>query len=1454
MTPSPTPPPADLLGERNAADPQGIAKRLVLALALCSAVAIAAITAIELRAQYRDDLQRIDGTLEFIGSSHLPALAESAARADATQVQAQLDGLARLRDIEYVAVLADGAVRWSAGRAASQRTRGAEFPLRLTRDGQSHTVGSVRVVASVDRVLDRLYGRAATVAIDNGLAIALVAVAMLLLFQRSVSRHLTSITDFVRGLDLGSPQGQQLRLDRSDHGLWRPDALDAVAEALNGMSRSLTDAQAELRDSERHFRAIVEAQDDAVCRWLPDTTLTFANGRYRELFGLGDGAVVGRRWLEFVPEAEREGVARFYAELAQQPRRVAYEHSATVADGALRWLSWVDVPLFDEAGKLVEFQSVGRDITERKRMEDALRSSEARLSHLLQATPAVVYTARASDFAATFMSENVQAITGFSAARFLAEADFWIRGIHPDDAARMTGAFEQLFATGEVKTEYRFRDSNGRYRWMEDGGRLVRDAQGAPVEIVGYWLDITERKQAEIALRDSERRYREMFASNPHPMWVYDLETLRFLDVNDAAVAHYGWSREEFLAMTIADIRPADDVPRLRENIAQASEGGIDRAGIWRHRRRDGSLIEVEITSHALESGGRRAELVLANDITDQRRAERELKRSNRLLHTLTECNQVLVRATDERQLLADICGLIVESGGYRMCWIGLAEDEPGRSVRPVAVAGANAGYLDTADISWDDTPRGRGPTGVAIRERRPVVAPAVADDPRMAPWREAASARGFASSIALPLLAEDGRCFGALSLYSAEADAFDTGEIGFLTQLANDIAYGMRALRDRSVRVEVESQLRSTAERLTHLMQTSPIVLYSLRVGDGRLALDEVSENIERILGYPRGEALAPGWWREHLHPDDRADAEATIAKALATGQAEHEYRFRHRDGRHLWIRDSLRIVTDANGATVEAVGAWLDVSEKRRSEEDMRVKEAAMESSLAGIALADAQGRLTYVNPAFCRMWRVDEAQVPGTSAMQYWARPEEAEEVIRALLTQGKWSGEMQARRSDGTRFVAQLLASTVRDGHGEPLCLMGSFVDVTDSRQARDALQELTQTLEARVRERTAALSQATERAQQASRAKSEFLSRMSHELRTPLNAVLGFAQILELSNPTERQRTWAQEIRRAGDHLLELIEQLLDLSRIEVGRLPLKIEAQPVAPIVREAIGIAQPMIEARELQLAVEGLDEADAASVDATRLRQILVNFLSNAVKFSPPQGGRITVSCTKPTADRLRLTVTDTGIGIAADKLQGLFQPFERLGAEAHGIAGTGIGLALSKQLAELMEAEVGAESTLGEGSSFWVELRRAQGAPVRSLHAVPAPPLLTSAPIRLLYVEDNLVNLEVMRAMLAPYPNLKLLTTDDGAEAIEVARSHQPAMILLDIHMPKMDGFTVLARLRAHPQTRSIPVVAVTADAMPDEVERGLAAGFVRYLTKPVALQALLEVIAEYCPPQH
>jgi PAS domain S-box-containing protein len=436
------------------------------------------------------------------------------------------------------------------------------------------------------------------------------------------------------------------------------------------------------------------------------------------------------------------------------------------------------------------------------------------------------------------------------------------------------------------------------------------------------------------------------------------------------------------------------------------------------------------------------------------------------------------------------------------------------------------------------------------------------------------------------------------------------------------------------------------------------------------------------------------------------------------------------------------------------------------------------------------------------------------------------------------------ELHLRHRDGHAVPVLARGFISRDDAGRAVRVSGTCTDLSERKRAEAEIRALNNSLEARVRERTAELEKAMQRAENASRAKSEFLSHMSHELRTPMNAILGFAQIIESSDPTPRQLKWAGEIRRAGNHLLQMIEDLLDLARIEVGKMAIRIETLEFEPVLAEALAIVQPLITARRLRLLQECREVDSPVAADRLRLRQVLVNLLSNAAKYNR-DGGTITVRCTRQ-GERIRVLVADTGMGMTTDKLAGLFQPFERLGAELGKVEGTGIGLALARQLAGLMGTTIGVDSRVGIGSEFWIDIPCAAAqkpqAPVPTVGATPVGEL----EFDVLYVEDNLSNIAVISEFLSQHSKVRLRTAGDGPTGLSLARQKRPDVVLLDIHLPGMDGYQVLRQLRADPQLGSVAVVALSADAMPHDMQRGLAAGFDRYIAKPVDLSELLGVL--------
>lgn len=418
-------------------------------------------------------------------------------------------------------------------------------------------------------------------------------------------------------------------------------------------------------------------------------------------------------------------------------------------------------------------------------------------------------------------------------------------------------------------------------------------------------------------------------------------------------------------------------------------------------------------------------------------------------------------------------------------------------------------------------------------------------------------------------------------------------------------------------------------------------------------------------------------------------------------------------------------------------------------------------------------------------------------------------------------------------------------------------MGIIRDISERKESEKELKHAYSKLEDRISERTEELWQSKNLAEQSNHAKSEFLSRMSHELRTPMNAILGFAQLMHESTKeplpkTHRNRT--KQILKAGNHLLELIDEILNLSSIEAGKITISLEPVCIADLVEEVFTIVHPLSQNFNIDL----IDQTTFTKkvyvlADKIRLKQVLLNLLSNGIKYNR-KGGSVTLSSQLEEGSKFRINVSDTGMGISEEKLDQLFDPFNRLGAEHGEVEGTGIGMTISKKLMEVMNGSIGVESIVGEGSTFYIQLPACHNRPgMEEPINIPKAgnKTLTSegfSPFTLLYIEDNAANLKLIEDILTDYPEVTLITATHAETGLNMARASKPDLILMDINLPDIDGIEALKRLRNFEETHAIPVVAISANAMEKDIQRAMAQGFKTYITKPIDIRKFRSIIED------
>lgn len=656
-------------------------------------------------------------------------------------------------------------------------------------------------------------------------------------------------------------------------------------------------------------------------------------------------------------------------------------------------------------------------------------------------------------------------------------------------------------------------------------------------------------------------------------------------------------------------------------------------------------------------------------------------------------------------------------------------------------------------------------------------------------------------------------------------------------------------------MRLETETELNNEKQLMTQAQRIAHVGSWSWEIPDGEI---HWSDETYRIFGHlPRQFELSYDGFLDEVHPADRANWTDAMHRAIYDHRPfEVTHRVVRPGGELRWVRQSGEVHYDDQDRPVNMLGVVHDITESKLSQDalsgmnmelEKRIAERTLElerernllstvldTAGALVVVMDRTGRIRRFNHACEETSGYRAAEVQGKFVWDLLLRDEDVESVkhVFAGLAGGQFPNHHENHwlgKSGEHRLIAWT-NSAIEDEAGEVAWVIGTGIDITERRGAEVKLH---------------AAKQLAERANQA---KSQFLSRMSHELRTPLNSVIGFAQLLredEDAALTADQRSQVEEITRAGEQLLSLIDEVLDLARIEAGKISVVLESVDVNDIIEECVMLMGALADDRGIVLRTAGDSELPVyVHADRVRLKQVLINLLANAIKYNRPQG-QVKIDWQGIGSSRVRLQVVDSGVGITEQDQKRLFEPFERLGVDDGNEPGSGIGLTVARQLVELMGGEIGVTSIPGRGSTFFVDLTRCE-APARVDTSNAVNKLAQNAAFTLLYVEDNAANVRLVQHIMKRRPEVRVLTAPSAELGIELARIHKPELILMDINLPGMNGIEAMTRLKRQSETAKIPVLAVSAAAMASDVERGRAAGFVRYLTKPIRVDALLAAV--------
>ena len=1264
------------------------------------------------------------------------------------------------------------------------------------------------------------------------------------------------------------------------------------------------------------------------------------------------------RTLEMVHPEDRQFVAETIEAALKREGSYSYEARTIRPDGSTGWVASRATIERDSDGQAVRLVGTVQDVTELRRTQEALRTSESRFRGLFAQFPFSVqifdpsgFTVQVNRAFEEFWGYGMEALEGFN---LLAEPQLEpIRELIQRGFSGETVFLPAvLFDGSKVATTPEAAGA----RWVQAFMFPVRDPSGRLREVILVHQDVTQQKQAEEQLRISEESYRTIFNLAGDAVFVHDPVTGAVLDVNHEACAIHGLSYEELKQQGLAAITGSTDqfTQQAAVELIRKAAAGEPQRFEWLSLQPSGKRVWVEVSLNGVNILGEDRVLANVRVINDRKLAEEALRSAyEELEHRVADrtselqaANEALSRAVREHEIareeltrrtaelegvfqtLPDLYfrmtsdGVILQHRSGSGQGLYLPPDQflgqKITSIMPPEVAALVQAGLDevrttgalavveyelTVDnvtqefearllplpdgliisIVRDITARKRAER--ALKEREEHFRKLIENAHDLVQVLDAAgrvtytgpsvehllgySPEELVGSNPMELVADEdlahmgpalqdviehpGTIRSARYRVRHKNGSWRVFEAFGRTMLPNSAEAGVVVnARDVTERQKMEEALRVSEEHFRKLIDNAHDMVVILD-REGRTTYG--SPSVQRILGYDP-EGLAGQNTLEFVHPED---VEQVIEGLRRLGEnsgvpARIECRFRHQDGswRYLEAVGSPLVTESEEPGFVFNVR---DVTERHAAEDALREREERFRNLIENAhditCICDEHGVLLYQSPSFERRLGYSPEDLMLRSGFPYIHEADTAV-IQESLATMIAAPGtvvrlEYRFRHKNGEWRMLEAFGRTLSPTSAADGVVL-NLRDVTERMMAERALEQAIIDAE-----------KAREAAERANRAKSEFLSRMSHELRTPMNSILGFGQLLDRADLPNDQKRGVQHILKAGKHLLQLINEVLEIARIEAGRQNFSLEPVRLRGVLQEAVGLVRPLAAQRGVELDDGPWANGEAfVRADRQRMVQVLLNLLSNAVKYNRP-GGRVKLSCALDGAGanaKLTIRIEDTGRGIPLDRQEELFTPFARLGAEQTEVEGTGLGLALSQRLAEAMGGALSLERSTPDGTVFRPEMGAATD-PVGTFEeaAVAQPHLdeVAHSEAILLYIEDNLANLSLVESILLARPKWRTIPALQGQLGIELAREHQPDLILLDLHLPDISGEEVLKRLRADERTAKIPVIVISADATRDSQNRLESAGVDGYLTKPLDVDEFLEKLGKFLPEE-